>query len=333
MKKFIQLSYRERQKIYRGLCEGKSQREIAKILERPPSTVSREIARNSDQIGYLYAGEAHAMTQERKHKNIPKVDKNKVLKGYIIQGLKERLSPKMIAGAWSLENPDHSITAEAIYQWIYEVEGEKLELKKLLLRSRKKRGLKRKPRVTQIKDRVSIHDRPQVINARLEVGHFEGDLIFNSGSQSKNVLTLTERVTRYAVLIRNENKRSETVIDALIEHIQKTGLLIKSITFDNGSEFADHTKLNALGVKTYFCNPGSPWQKGSIENLNGVLRRYLPFNMPANEISDELVHDINVRVNNMPRGILGFKTSQQVFMESRVKSALPAVEAFHNVSM
>jgi len=333
MKNFTQLSYRERQKIYRGLCEGRSQREIAKELERPPSTISREIARNSDHIGYMYAGEAHAMARERKHENIPKIDKNPVLKGYVIQQLKERLSPKMIAGAWPLANPSQSIVAEAIYQWIYGPEGERLGLKKLLLRFHKKRGLRRKPKTTQIKNRVSIHKRPDVINDRVELGHFEGDLIFNSGSQSKNVLTLTERVTRYAVLIRNENKRTGTVIDALIEHIKKTDLRIKSITFDNGSEFADHMKLNELGIQTYFCDPGSPWQKGSIENLNGVLRRFLPFSKPANEISDELIGDINVRVNNMPRAILGFRTSHQALMESRVKSAPPAVEAFQNVSV
>ena len=330
--KFTQLSYRERQKIYSGLCEQKSQREIADSLERSPSTISREISRNSDYVGYLYAGEAHAMAQKRKHKNSPQIDKNPLLKEYIIQRLKDRLSPKMIAGTWSLENLEQSITAETIYQWIYGTKGEALGLKKLLLRSRKKRGLRRKKPASKIKDRVSIHKRPEVINDRLEVGHFEGDLIFNSGSQSKNVLTLTEPVTRYAILIRNEDKRSETVIDKLIRYVKKTKLVIKSITFDNGSEFADHTKLNAIGIKTYFCDPGSPWQKGSVENLNGVLRRYLPFNMPASEISEELVGDIAPKVNNMPRAILGFKTSKQALMESRVKSALPAAEAFQYVS-
>ena len=332
-KKFEQLSYRERQKIYSGLCGGKSQKNIAKELERSPSTISREIARNSDQFGYLYPGDAHEMAQKRKNINLPKIDESPVLKKYIVENLKKRLSPKMIAGAWSLENPEKSICPETIYEWIYGPVGEKLALKDLLLRRHKKRGMRRKQKKPSIRNRTSIHDRPDHINQRIDLGHFEADLIFNSGSQSKNILTLIERVTRYAILIFNENKRTSTVIDALIGHITKTGMTIKSITFDNGSEFADHAKLNALGIKTFFCDPASPWQKGSIENLNGVLRRYVPFDMPANQINQDFVFEINEQVNDLPREILGFKSSKQAFMESRVKAALPAAEAFHYVSM
>ena len=168
MEFFTQLSYRERQKIYRGLCDGKSQKEIARELERSPSTISREIRRNSDHMGYLYAGEAHVMAQERKYKNTPKIDKNLELKKYIIEKLKARLSPIMIAKTWSIEKPDESITPEAIYQWIYGPEGEELKLKKLLIRAKKKRGMKRKKKTTGIKNRVSIHERPGSINERVE---------------------------------------------------------------------------------------------------------------------------------------------------------------------
>lgn len=328
MRTFTQLSYREREKIYRGLCDGKSRREIAILLDRDPSSICREVRRNSDKYGYMYPDQAHSMTQKRKHKHVPKIDKDHDLKEYVIKQLKKRFSPRSIAGGWGLESSERSITAEAIYQWIYGPEGEKLQLKKLLVRSRRKRGLKRKPKRSKIKDRVSVHDRPGDIDKRIEVGHFEADLIFNRGSQSQNVLTVTERVTRYALLIKNENKRTKTVIDALIEHIKRKKLDVKSITFDNGSEFAGHKKLHDLGIKTYFCDPGSPWQKGSIENLNGVLRRYLPFKMPASEVSKGLILKVNKKVNDMPRAILGFKTANQAFMESRVKAALPAVEAF-----
>lgn len=285
MRSFKQLSYHERRKFFSGFCEGKSVRGIAIELERSPSTVSRGKRRNADQYGYVYAGEAHAMAQERRNKNIPKIDKIKALNDFIIQQLKEKLSPKMIAGSWNLLNPDQPISPEAIYQWIYSAIGEGLGLKNFLLRFRKKRGLKRKQKAPSIKNRISVHDRPEDINKREELGHYEADLIFNKGSQSKNILTLTERVSRFAILIKNENKRSETVIDALIEKIKALDLIIKSITFDNGSEFADHHKLNDLGIKTYFCDPGSPWQKGSIENLNGVLRRYLPFDLLASDIN------------------------------------------------
>lgn len=335
MKKFSQLSYHERVKIYRGLCEVKSVREIAEELERSPSTISRELRRNSDQIGYLYAGEAHQKAQERRYKNLPKIVKNESLKNYIIDKLFLRWSPGSIAGSLKCVI-DKKITKEAIYQWIYRDEGETLGLKKFLTRARKKRGLRRKTKTPKIKNRVVIHDRPESINQRIEYGHYECDLIFNSGSQSKNICTLIERVSRKAVLLHNLNKLTKTVVDALIEYIETHKLFVKSITFDNGTEFADHYKLNEMGIATYFCDPGAPWQKGSIENLNGMLRRFLPFSLSAELISSAYVKDVNKMINMIPRAILGYKTPNEAFSElykdiekreSRVKFALPAIEA------
>ena len=136
-----------------------------------------------------------------------------------------------------------------------------IDLRSYLVRARKKRGLKRKSSNSKMKDRMSITMRPDSINKRIERGHYEGDLIFNKGSQSKNVLTLVERTTRKAILIKNDNKCSSTVIDALVRYIRRTGIEIKSITFDNGSEFTEHSKLQVFGIKVYFCDPGAPWQK------------------------------------------------------------------------
>ena len=219
MAKFTQLSYYERDKIYRGLCEGKSRGTIAEELSRDKSTISREIRRNSDRIGYLYPGVAHEKAQQRKNKNEHKINRDPELKDYVLQGLYKRWSPNVIAGRYKLENPGKSISREAIYQWIYSAEGEALELKKLLVRAHKKRGLKRRSKKVKIKNRISIHERPDYINRRDEVGHFECDLIFNSGSQSKNICTLTDRLTRESILIKNENKSTKTVIDAVILHI------------------------------------------------------------------------------------------------------------------
>lgn len=327
MRKFSQLSYHERDKIYRGLCTGKSRRKIAKELDRDKSTISREILRNSDKIGYLYPGMAHENAHQRKNKNKPKISRDPGLKEYIIERLNRRWSPNVIAGRYKLENPDKSTSTEAIYQWIYSAEGEDLGLKKLLVRRHKRRGLKRRAKNTKIKNKISLHSRPDHINRRKEPCHFECDLIFNSGSQSKNICTLTDRLTRESILIKNESKHTKTVIDAIILHISKHDLAVKSITFDNGSEFADHFKFNKLGIATYFCDPGRPWQKGSIEHLNGMLRRFLPFSMPAVEITEDFVKSVNKEINNMPRAILGFKTP----VESRVKLALPAIEACDNM--
>lgn len=310
MRKFSHVSYHERAMIYRKLCEQKGIREIAREIGRDPSTVSREVRRNADQIGYLYAGEAHEMAEKRRHRNKPKIVNNLGLKTYIVEKIQnERWSPRVIAGRWNLENEGLKISPEAIYQWIYSKDCEKLELRKYLIRARRKRGLRRKATAHPIKGRTSVHDRPEIINQRAQAGHLEGDLIFNSGSQSMNITTMVDRVTRYAILVKNESKHSKTIMDAMTERLLKEGIKVKSMTFDNGTEFAEHGKLkDALGANTYFCDPGAPWQKGSIENLNGMLRRFLPFSMKAHDITSELVEQINQKINNMPRAILGFKT-------------------------
>jgi IS30 family transposase len=335
MKSFKQLSYHEREKIYRGLCDRRTNKEIAQMLDRPESTISREIRRNSDRIGYLWPIDATKKAEKRRHKNKPKIINNKGLMDYIITKLHDRWSPNAIANSWNKTN-DVTISKEAIYQWIYTKDAEVLKLRKLLVRAHKRRGFKRKPSGSKIKNRVSIHVRPYNINQRLEAGHYECDLMFNSGNQSKNICTFIERITRKAFLIYNENKSTQTVIDALIKRISDEGLVVKSITFDNGTEFADHSRLNELGISTYFCDPGKPWQKGGIENLNGILRRFLPFELAAADITEAYVEKINNMINRMPRDILSWETPLDKFnelfnsfelKESREKSALPAAEA------
>jgi IS30 family transposase len=332
---FTQLLYHERTKIYNGLCEGRTKKEIAFMLGRAESTISREIRRNSDQYGYLYAGDAHKKAKQRHNKNIPKIIKNKHLQEYIIIKLKDRWSPSTIADSWNSFNK-MTISKEAIYQWIYSSESQALELKKLLVRSRKKRGLRRKPSIPNIKNRVSIHDRPDAINQRIEPNHYECDLMFNAGSQSKNICTFIERVSRKSFFIRNNNKSSSTVINNLIQCIIKNKLDVKSITFDNGSEFANHYWLNDMKIDTYFCDAGAPSQKGSIENLNGIARRYLPFELAADDITDEYVKHVEKLLDLMPRKILANKTPLEAFndciskskrKESRMKTDLPSAEA------
>jgi IS30 family transposase len=340
MRKFSQLSYHERDKIYTGLCQQKSKRAIAKMIDRPPSAVTREIIRNSDQYGYFYPGYAHEATQNRKNKNAPKIDRNPALKAYIIKQFSSRWSPEMIAAQWSIDHKDETLCKETIYDWLYSSnEREKIDLRKLLIRKHKKRGLKAQKNKSKIKNRVSIHDRPDHINTRSEVGHYECDLIFNDGSQSQNICTLIERITRKAFLIFNKNKLAKTVMDSLIKRINDEGLIVKSITFDNGTEFADHTRLNSLKIDTYFCDPGTPSQKGAIENFNGMLRRFVPSELAAADITEEYVAKINDITNLMPRKILLYKTPLEVFNdafeslkleESRVKSAMPAAEAIHD---
>jgi IS30 family transposase len=248
--------------------------------------------------------------------------------------LKEYWSPVAIAGRWSLEHPNNTITKEAIYSWIYGPTGRALGLPKLLPNAKPKRGrIRAKKSKSHIPDRVSIHVRPEAINSRSELGHMEGDLMFNSGSQTSNILTLVDRQSRLVMMIKNESKKTAVVIAATAREVQKLGA--KSITFDNGSEFSSHRKLNEQqGIETYFCDPGAPWQKGSVENMNKQIRRFLPFKRHANEVTQKIADHVASILNNIPRKILGFKTpleahglQNQEIRGSRMKMASPAMEA------
>jgi IS30 family transposase len=314
---YTHLTRAERNKIYESQCNKWPQGMVAANLGRSRSTVSRELFRNSDQVGYLYPHQADELARGRRQRKCGlKIDKDNKLKQFIIDNLLKRLSPKMISALWKKENPGKKICAETIYKWAYcSDDGKRLNLKKLLVRKKSNRGSKRKPKQPKIKNAVSIHKRPDEINKRQKPGDFECDLFFNKGSQSQNVCNIVDRVTRKSIMIFNKSKHSVVVLGSLMKYIKENGIYVNSITFDNGSEFADHEKLNVLGIKTYFCDPGSPWQKGSIENNNGVARRYLPFEMPADTITPEVVRDAMIKVNNLPREILGFMTANE-FSES-----------------
>lgn len=310
--KYAHLTMGERVRIFEAKKQRKSRGIIAKELGRSKSTISRELGRNSDSWGYLYPRDAHEQARTRRlGKRLTKIDRDPALKAFIIEMLRERLSPQMIAMAWRKKHPGKKISKEPIYRFVYSTEGMELGLPKLLVRAKKKRGLVHKARRPKIKDAVSIHDRPPNINERKEPGHYEGDLIFNEGSMSQNILTLTDRVTREAIMIFNQSKHSTVVLGNMIKHIKETGIIIKSVTFDNGSEFSGHTELNKHNIKTYFCDPGKPYQKGSIENLNGVVRRYLPFNLQAKQITPQVVREAMIKVNSLPRGILGWQSASE----------------------
>lgn len=338
MEKYTQLSQQERVAIFDGLKKLYSRRKIGALLGRHTSTISREVGRNSDSKGYYYyPSEAHWRSQKRKARHGFKVERIDGLEAYVIEKLKEYWSPIAIAGRWTLEHPTKSITKEAIYAWIYGPKGKVLGMPKLLPQAKKKRGLVRaKKNKSHIPDRVALEARPDCANKRSELGHLEGDLIFHSGSQSSNVLTIVDRKSRVVVLVKNDSKKTNVVMESVEKGAQL--LNAKTMTFDNGSEFTGHKKLTELyGTKTYFCRPGAPWEKGSVENMNKMIRRFLPFKLQANSIAQENVDMVAEILNNTPRAILGFRTPREVHenidpiiekRRSRVKLAAPAMEAF-----
>ena len=177
---------------------------------------------------------------------------------------------------------------------------------------RKKRGIRksRKRNKPNIINFVSVHDRPQNINERKEAGHWEGDLIILTALQSKNITTLVERKTRFTKLVLNSSKTSKEVIGGIKERFSQESSCFKSITFDRGTEFANHHELSA---DTYFCDPGSPWQKGAVENMNGRIRNLLPKYIRPHFLTQKDLDNIADILNNTPRQILGFKTPKELF--------------------
>ena len=309
---YTQLKEPDRVKIYKGLTRGLSINEIAEETGRNKSTISREIRRNSDWIGYLNPRNAHEQTQDRKARHGSKIDRNSKLKFYVIEQINLKKSPVIIAGSWSKKTPEQSISAEAIYQFAYHLRNAHLELWKLFPSAKKKRGMARKKRKSgsAILHRVSIHQRPAEIETRDTFGHYEADLMFNECNQSANVLTIVERKSRKVFLVKHDSKHSAPIIESIKKKIGTTAL---SCTFDNGTEFSDHWKME---ISTYFCDPGSPWQKGSVENMNGLLRKDLPFELEPKLITQEFLDSVAYRINNTPRKLLRYSTPMEVFLEN-----------------
>jgi transposase, IS30 family len=313
MDNYSRISYQERCLIETGVRSRKSRRAIAKSIGRPPKTVGEEIDRNGGYLGY-YAAQAEFEKTRSNRAGYSKIEAIPGLPEYIRCKLKERWSPESIAAKWNQENGDSTISHESIYAWVYKQED---DLYLSLSRKKKKRGLKPQRSKSKIPNRTSIHVRPEHINNRSEIGHYEADLVFQKGNQSQNILSLVERKSRMIVLIKNNSKHSEVVMKALKNKVSKHKYPVHTITFDNGSEFTNHSEL---GIDTYFCDPGSPWQKGAIENVNGILRTYLDYRINPETITQEMLDSIAEHINNKPRKILNFLTpneaAQKIYNEN-----------------
>ena len=337
MKNYTQLREEERVKIFELRQLNHGIRSIARHLSRDKGTISRELKRNrySDSIEYL-PDIAQQKTDKRKHVLELKIDNNERLKNYIIEKLKIKWSPDIIA-AKSYEDIQVKISIETIYSYVYHEDNQYLKLYVFLMSGRKKRNpLKgRKVRTSTIPNRVSIHDRPVDIDGTTEIGHFEGDLTFFKGNQSKNLGVLIDKASRFVMLMKNESKKSTEVMKNMFNTLaQLPESMRKSMTLDNGKEFTFHELIvDFLNMKTYFCDKSSPWQKGSVEKQNAFLHWWLPKKMNINKLSEKQLQEVQNQINNRPRKILGYKTPAEIFygymsfLESRVKLAVPAMEA------
>jgi len=319
MTKYKRMDISERENIFYLVQQNYPQSYIAKTLGRNKSSISRELARCvSDRIGYL-PDRANAIAKQLHRRNPGLFDKQEGLKACVVNLLKEGWSPEQISGRLKLESNDLRVSHETIYKFIYSQESAKDKLYLLLTRHKPNRTkwYSRKPRKSHIPESASIKYRPKIIEKRKSLGHFEGDLVVFGSLRSNNVTTILERKSRLVKLVHNQNKSTREVIGGITNSLSNLPKKqIKSITFDRGTEFASYSNL---AITTYFCNPHSPWQKGSNENYNGRLRRYLPKNLDHRQISQELLDIIEGKMNNQPRKCLGFKSPIEVFYNRKLQ--------------
>ena len=300
-------------------AQGRSIRQIAADLDRAPSSVSRELRRNAAAQGYkpAYAdqlGRARRWTGS-------KLERNDALRELVLGGLTYGLSPEQIAGRMALEKRPLLVSHETIYRFIYAqmARHNDYSWRNFLPQAKSKRGhFKRSTigTVEHIKNRISIAERPLYINARKQAGHWETDLILFSDKKS-NILVTQERSSRFVHIVKQSDRTATSIatnLDIWFKTLPRE--LRRTLTQDNGVEFAHHYKLNtSFALKTFFCDPHSPWQKGGIENINGRLRRYLPLNTDFQNLSEYDLQNIEDRLNNTPRKCLGYKTPNELFQK------------------
>ena len=318
----IALSLSEREEISRGIACDQSMREIASLLGRAPSTISREIKRNGGYYDYR-ATKADQTAWDRAHRPKPcKLACYPKLRRIVATKIKSTWSPRQISGWLKITYPEDEschVSHETIYRSLFiQARGVlKKELQQYLksqraIRRSKKHNLK-KEGLGQIKNMALIRERPASVEDRAVPGHWEGDLI--AGSNNSYIATLVERHTRYVMLAKVKGKDTETVISALIKHAHKLPTeLYKSLTWDRGKEMADHERFTlATDIKVYFCDPQSPWQRGSNENTNGLLRWYFPKGTDLSVHSQNKLNAIARQLNERPRETLGFETPAERF--------------------
>ena len=311
------LTLSEREEISRGIAAGLSRREIAAMITRSVSTVSREIARNGGE-GRYRAAEADEKAWDRGRR--PKKCRlaiNPRLRSIVANKLKMDWSPQQIAGWLKTEFPNDAslhVSHETIYRTLF-VQARGALKKELISHLRSGRMMRRAKTANtkgqargQIVDAVSIRERPAEVNDRAVPGHWEGDLL--SGVRNTHIATLVERQSRFTMLVKVGGKDTQSVVSAISHQIRKLpAVLRRSLTWDRGTELADHKRFTvATDVQVYFCDPKSPWQRGTNENTNGLLRQYFPDGTDLSSFSQSDLNRIALRLNQRPRKTLSYRT-------------------------
>jgi IS30 family transposase len=326
----IALTLAEREEISRGVATGLSIRTIASQLDRAPSTVSREVNRNGGRRWYRASKADEAAWQRTHRPKTCKLARNPALARVVAEKLMGLWSPRQIAGWLKRTYPDDEsfqVSHETIYLRLY-IQARGALKKELLKYLRRSRAMRRSRHHTQktsnhgrIVGAVSISERPPEVEDRAVPGHWEGDLI--CGSNNSQIATLVERHTRYVMLVRVPSKDTKTVINALIKHAHKftprargPRELYKSLTWDRGKELAAHKRFSlATDIDVFFCDPQQPWQRGSNENTNGLLRQYFPKGMDLSNVHQNRLNAVARQLNERPRETLQFYSPAEKFNE------------------
>ena len=310
------LSAQEREEISRGLVAGNSVRSLARQLGRNPSTISREISRNGGSKDYrAAAADQRAWRQAERPKQCV-LARNERLRTAVADRLQHQWSPQQISGWLSQvhhNEPAMQISHETIYRSLF-IQARGLLKKELIAHLRGGRAIRRgktstlKGKVGGLVDPVSIRERPAEAEDRAVPGHWEGDLI--AGSRNSHIATLVERSSRFVMLVRVENRETATVVSALTRHVQQLPAgVMTTLTWDQGKEMAAHKRFTvATDVQVYFCDPRSPWQRGSNETTNGLLRQYFPKGTDLSGYTQDQLDAVADRLNTRPRKTLGYST-------------------------
>ena len=310
------LRLHEREEISRGIAGGATVRQIARVLRRAPSSISRELQRNGGREGYRACRAEQAAWHRARRPKPYRLSCNTRLRELVQQKLQQRWSPEQISG-WLArcfaDDDSMQVSPETIYRSLF-IQARGL-LKKELVKQLRSKHRMRMPRAastrlppSQIQDAVRISERPPEVQDRAVPGHWEGDLL--AGSKNSHIATLVERHSRFLMLVKVQGKDTHNVVSALTRQVRKLPAhLRQSLTWDRGVEMADHKRFTlATDVQVYFCDPSSPWQRGTNENTNGLLRQYFPKGTDLSVHSQTVLDQVALQMNQRPRKTLGFAT-------------------------
>lgn len=315
----------ERDKISVLQSSGMKQSQIARELGRSPSVISKELNRKTSVFyrGMYLGSQSHQNVQnnwrnthKRKRMDDPQIQE------YVIEKLKKYWTPEQISGRIELDI-GKQVSHETIYMWIYRDRPEFTQYLPRRQAGRKRRNYVNKSRRVHIPNRVDIDNRPKAANNREEFGHFEADCIESKRGGSKTaLLVLADRLTRKVKIKKLARKTAEQATKSIIFSLQDYNIIsLKTITYDNGSEFCYHERINQeLQVKSYFCKPYHSWEKGTVENINGLIRRFFPKGTDFDKISNEEIQKVEDWINSRPMKCLNWKTPNEKYFELITKS-------------